>query len=103
MRPVTPPSGPEMKPSARLGLYGLALVAVFAVAGFTANAVIDEDTVQAWMDEAPEDHEAEPVDETMNSGGHRADAASLGLGLARDGERPHQPGARRCSSSRLLI
>ncbi|HLS25350.1 MAG TPA: heavy-metal-associated domain-containing protein [Beutenbergiaceae bacterium] len=74
-----------MKPSARLGLYGLALVAVFAVAGFTANAVIDEDTVQAWMDEAPEDHEAEPVDETMNSGGHQADAASLGLGLARDG------------------
>src|SRR5690625_2241450 len=85
MRPVTPPSGPEMKPSARLGLYGLALVYVFAVAGLTANAVIDEDTVQAWMDEAPEDHEAEPEDETMNSGGHQADAASLGLGLARDG------------------
>jgi len=36
-----------MKAPARLGLYGLILVAVFAVAGFTANAVIDEDTVQA--------------------------------------------------------
>src|SRR5690625_923559 len=75
-----------MKAPARLGLYGLILVAVFAVAGFTANAVIDEDTVQAWVEETPEDHHGQGDDE-MNSGehGHGADAASLGLGLAQDG------------------
>ena len=78
-----------MKAPARLGLYGLILVAVFAVAGFTANAVVDEDTVQAWVEEIPEDHhQAEEGDDEMNRGGHEgheADAASLGLGLAQDG------------------
>ncbi|MGC0144348.1 MULTISPECIES: heavy-metal-associated domain-containing protein [unclassified Pseudactinotalea] len=76
-----------MKAPARLGLYGLVLVVVFAVAGFTANAVIPEDTVQAWVEETPEDHHGQGDDE-MNSGGHEAhgaDAASLGLGLAQDG------------------
>ncbi len=79
-----------MKAPARLSLYGLILVAVFAVAGFTANAVVPEDTVQAWVEETPEDHhgtdEHDEGDE-MNGGheGHEADAVSLGLGLARDG------------------
>ena len=40
-----------MKAPARLGLYGLVLVAVFAVAGFTANAVIPEETVQSWAED----------------------------------------------------
>ena len=43
-----------MKAPARLGLYGLVLVAVFAVAGFTANAVIPETAVQAWTEDTEE-------------------------------------------------
>ncbi|NDK32827.1 heavy-metal-associated domain-containing protein [Nesterenkonia haasae] len=77
-----------MNAPARLGLYGLILVAVFAVAGFTANAVIDEDTVQAWVEETPENHHAAEGDDGMSSGGHRGhvvDAAPLGLSLAQDG------------------
>ncbi|GFZ97003.1 heavy-metal-associated domain-containing protein [Nesterenkonia alkaliphila] len=79
-----------MKAPARLGLYGLILVAVFVVSGFTANAVIDEDTVQNWVDDAdhhsPEGHDAEGDD--MSNGGHQGhgvDAASVGLGVAQDG------------------
>lgn len=86
-----------MKAPARLGLYGLTLVAVFTVSGFTANTVIDEDTVQTWAEETPDDHHAsdeetdeagheasggEHVDETHSD--HGEDAASLGLGLAQD-------------------
>jgi len=79
-----------MKAPARLGLYGLILVAVFAVAGFTANAVVPEATVQAWVEETPEDHhgtDEHDEGDQMNGGheGHEADAASLGLGLAQDG------------------
>ena len=79
-----------MKAPARLGLYGLILVAVFAVAGFTANAVVPEDTVQAWTEET-EDTTHHGGEDEMNGGqadghsGHEADAASLGLGLAQDG------------------
>ena len=78
-----------MKAPARLGLYGLILVAVFAVAGFTANAVVPEDTVQAWVEETPEDHhgtEEHDEGDDMNGGheGHEASTASLGLGLAQD-------------------
>lgn len=40
-----------MKAPARLGLYGLGLVIVFIVAGFTANAVVPEETAQNWVDE----------------------------------------------------
>ncbi|NLS09842.1 heavy-metal-associated domain-containing protein [Nesterenkonia sp. MY13] len=79
-----------MKAPARLGLYGLILVAVFAVAGFTANTVVPEATVQAWVEETPEDHhgtDEHDEGDQMNGGheGHEADAASLGLGLAQDG------------------
>ncbi|MGC0273629.1 heavy-metal-associated domain-containing protein [Pseudactinotalea sp. Z1739] len=91
-----------MRATARLGLYGLTLVVVFAVAGFTAKAVIDEDTVQGWVDETPDEHLAGEQGDGMDSGGHEtheADAASLGLGLAQDGYRltdvsaPDQVGA----------
>ncbi|MCT1607926.1 heavy-metal-associated domain-containing protein [Nesterenkonia massiliensis] len=75
-----------MKAAARLGLYGLALVAVFGVSVFTANAIIPEDTVQSWAeDTADNTHHRE---EEMNSGGHEgheAGTALLGLGLAQDG------------------
>lgn len=53
----------------RLGLYGLVLVAVFAVAGFTANAAIPEDTVQRWAeDTADTTHEEEG--DAMNGDEH---------------------------------
>ncbi|PAY23566.1 heavy metal-binding domain-containing protein [Dietzia natronolimnaea] len=66
-----------MKAPARLGLYGLILVAVFTAAGLTANAVIPEDTVRAWVEESAEGHGA--------GHGDGADTSSLGLGLAQDG------------------
>lgn len=78
-----------MKAQARLGLYGLILVAVFAVAGVTANAVVPQDTVQAWSETTPEDRPgAEAGDDETHSSGHagpEAADASLGLGLAQDG------------------
>ncbi|WP_261624998.1 heavy-metal-associated domain-containing protein [Nesterenkonia marinintestina] len=79
-----------MNAPARLGLYGLVLVAVFAVAGFTANAVVPEATVQAWVEETPEDdHRTDEHDgrDERNGGdeGHENSTASLGLGLAQDG------------------
>lgn len=86
---------------ARLALYGLILVAVFAAAGLTANAVIDEETVQDWMEEAPEGLEGQGDD--MNSAGHDdhgADGSSLGLASAEDGYEltevaaPSEPGAK---------
>ncbi|GAB3844866.1 heavy-metal-associated domain-containing protein [Nesterenkonia populi] len=76
-----------MKAPARLGLYGLTLLTVFAVSGVTANTVIDEDTVQAWTEETPDDHDGQG-DGEMSSGGqerHAADSAPPGLGLTHDG------------------
>lgn len=76
-----------MKAPARLGLYGLVLVAVFAVAGFTANAVIPETAVQAWTEDTEENthHQGgEDMDSTGHEG-HTAGAGSLGLGVAQDG------------------
>ena len=76
-----------MKAPARLSLYGLVLVAVFAVAGFTANAVIPEETVQSWAQETEDNAHHEEGDDMDTAGheGHTADAASLGLGIAQDG------------------
>lgn len=76
-----------MKAPARLGLYGLGLVAVFAVSGFTANAVIPEETVQAWTEDTAENTHHEEG-ETMSGdehAGHDAGTGSLGLGIAQDG------------------
>lgn len=79
-----------MKAPARLGLYGLVLVAVFAVAAFTANAVVPESTVQAWAEDTEstthQGHEegGEDMDSTGHEG-HDAGAGSLGLGIAQDG------------------
>src|SRR5690625_2355060 len=88
MRPGTPPpAATYMKAPPRLGLYGLIVVAVFAVAGVTANAVVPEDTVQAWSETTPEDRPGEGDDETHSAGHDGPEAAdvSLGLGLAQDG------------------
>ncbi|MDS2174304.1 heavy-metal-associated domain-containing protein [Nesterenkonia sp. CL21] len=80
-----------MKAPARLGLYGLILVTVFAVAGFTANAVVPDATVQTWTDQSPDGHhQNEDGDEDMTGTthhGHHPDPAALGLGLAQDGYR----------------
>ena len=76
-----------MKAPARLGLYGLGLVAVFAVSGFTANAVIPDQTVQAWTQET-EDNAHHEEGDTMGGdehAGHDAGTASLGLGIEQDG------------------
>ena len=37
-----------MKAPARLGIYGLLLVAVFAAAFLTARAVVPDDVVENW-------------------------------------------------------
>ncbi len=76
-----------MKAPVRLGLYGLILVAVFAVAGFTANAVIPEETVQSWVQDTDDNTHHEEGDDMDTAGhdGHTAGAASLGLGIAQDG------------------
>lgn len=77
-----------MRAPARLGLYGLLLVAVFAVAFVTAGAVIPEQTVQSWAEETEQTDHAGGQD--MGTGGHEThtdDASSLGLGVAQDGYR----------------
>lgn len=76
-----------MRAPARLGLYGLTLVAVFAVAGFTANAVIPEETVQSWAQDTENNTHYDEGNDMGTTGqeGHKADAASLGLGIAQDG------------------
>ncbi|MDN5892428.1 heavy-metal-associated domain-containing protein [Arthrobacter sp. AOP36-A1-22] len=78
-----------MKAPARLGLYGLVLVAVFAVAGFAANAVIPEETVQSWS-EGTELNTNQSEGDNMNTAGHEGhtdDTAALGLGIAQEGYR----------------
>lgn len=76
-----------MKAPARLGLYGLGLVAVFAVSGFTANAVIPDQTVQAWTQETEDNahHEEGDTRSGDEHAGHDAGTASLGLGIEQDG------------------
>lgn len=76
-----------MKAPARLGLYGLGLVAVFAVSGFTANTVIPDQTVQSWTQETEDNahHEEEDTMSGDEHAGHDAGTASLGLGIEQDG------------------
>lgn len=51
-----------MKAAVRLGLYGLILVAVFAAAWLIASAVVSEETVENWLDQAPEHSEVHEGD-----------------------------------------
>ncbi|WP_277207434.1 heavy-metal-associated domain-containing protein [Isoptericola croceus] len=71
-----------MRAPARLGLYGLGLVAVFAVTGLTANAIVPDETVRGWA-ESTDEH----TDEHAGHTGHTDDADLLGLGLADHGYR----------------
>lgn len=76
-----------MKAPARLGLYGLGLVIVFIVAGFTANAVVPEETAQNWVDETAQanQHGEGNMTDASGQGGTSSVALSLGLGVANDG------------------
>ncbi|KAA9393049.1 heavy-metal-associated domain-containing protein [Kocuria coralli] len=82
-----------MKAPVRLGLYGLVLVIVFAVAGFTANAVVPEETVRSWAEDTEQSpHQAEghgegDDPEVAGGGGHSTEEAAPGLGIAEDGYR----------------
>ncbi|MGC5617691.1 heavy-metal-associated domain-containing protein [Georgenia sp. Z1491] len=78
-----------MKAPARLGLYGLLLVAVFAVAGFVANAVVSEETVQGWTHDTDDTahHDGEGLMNAVEQDGREAGVSSLGLSLAQGGYR----------------
>lgn len=89
-----------MKAPLRLGLFGLALAVVFAVAAMTASAVVPEETVRTWTEESGSGHHtgggpadghgeepAAPEHEGHEQEGHGADAAPAGLGLEQDGYR----------------
>ncbi|MBM7367266.1 heavy metal-binding domain-containing protein [Gordonia hydrophobica] len=81
-----------MNAPTRLSLYGLVLVAVFAVAAVVANAVVPESTVTNWTHEAEQNnHHAgagkDDVDMATGHAGHGAGAADLGLALEKDGYR----------------
>lgn len=78
-------SGAEMGTPVRLGLYGLVLVVVFAVAGVTANAVVPEETVQSWVEDTENDHTGEAHMDSGDHEGHGTDASSLGLAIAQQG------------------
>lgn len=73
-----------MRAPARLGLYGVGLIAVFAVAFATASTVVPDDAAEGW------------TQDTEGHGGHDAPAShdgsdahetAPGLGLAQDGYR----------------
>ncbi|WP_208009840.1 heavy-metal-associated domain-containing protein [Nesterenkonia sphaerica] len=78
-----------MNAPARLGVYGLILAAVFTVAGLTASVVVPEETVQSWIEEAPEDqHGAAANDAQRHDGPSQTpdlDASSMGLASAQEG------------------
>lgn len=87
-----------MKAPARLGLYGLILVVVFAVAGFAANALVPASFVERWVAEAPKGHgehdgsgETTPGDDAEEGhDDHETDAGasggdSYGLAIAENG------------------
>jgi hypothetical protein len=71
---------------ARLGLYGLVLVVVFAVAAVTAGAIVPESTVRSWTEEsAATGHSAADDVGTAGSEGPAGGASSLGLGVVEGG------------------
>lgn len=75
-----------MRAPARLGLYGLVLVVVFAVAAVTAAAVVPESTVQRWTDEsAATGHSAAGAVDSAGSERPASGMSSLGLGVAEGG------------------
>ena len=75
-----------MKAPARLGLYGLVLVVVFAVAAVTAGAIVPESTVRSWAEEAAATGQSAADDvDTAGSEGPAGGASSLGLGIAEGG------------------
>lgn len=90
-----------MRAPTRLGLYGLVLVVVFAVAAFTANAVVPKETVQNWAEttQQADQHGGGDATGATEHEGDPDGASSLGLAVARDGYQltglaaPTKPGA----------
>lgn len=78
-----------MNAPARLGLYGAALVAVFAVAFATAGAVVPAETAQAWVaqtdDHAGHGQQGDAMSSDNRHTDHNAAVSSLGLGSAQAG------------------
>ncbi|HIY67535.1 MAG TPA: heavy-metal-associated domain-containing protein [Candidatus Agrococcus pullicola] len=75
-----------MKTPTRLGLYGLGLVAIFAVAGLAASALVPHSAVQRWADGANDDGHGQGHEGNDEHGAHDGETAS-GLSIAQDGHR----------------
>ncbi|OUZ12680.1 heavy metal-binding domain-containing protein [Aeromicrobium sp. PE09-221] len=73
-----------MRAPARLTLYGIGLIAVFAVAFATASAVVPEDAARDWAQDS-EGHGGH--DAPASHDGPGAHETAPGLGLAQDGYR----------------
>lgn len=83
-----------MNAPTRLGLFGLALAVVFALAAVTARAVVPEETARAWAQESTThggEHASPTDDGTGDAAGdhsaHDDAAAPAGLALEQDGYR----------------
>lgn len=76
-----------MRAPARLGLYGLTLVTVFAVAFATAGAVVPDGVVQSWSEQT-DDHAGDHAGGNDMGTAHQGSATTdTGLSLAADGYR----------------
>lgn len=70
-----------MKVPVRLGLYGLVLVVVFAVAAFVASAVVPGEFVQNWLEDAGVSTQSEGHtmnDDNSDTGDNREDGSDHG-------------------------
>lgn len=83
-----------MRAPARLGLFGLVLAVVFALAAVTARAVVPEETARVWAQEStthggehasPSDDGTGDADDEHSA--HDGAAAPTGLSLEQDGYR----------------
>jgi hypothetical protein len=75
-----------MRAPLKLGIYGGVLVAVFATAAITANAVVPDATVQNWTRQSDGHEGGHGMDPEASSPPHEAET-SAGLALAQDGYR----------------
>ncbi|QVQ51374.1 hypothetical protein J4H86_21585 [Spiractinospora alimapuensis] len=75
-----------MRTPTRLGLYGGALVAVFAASFATAGAVVPDEVADDWTEET-QDHDGDGHGGERSDDGAEHEAGSLGLTLEQDGYR----------------
>lgn len=90
-----------MRAPTRLGLYGAALAAVFAVTFVAAGTVVPEDAGHNWAEHTDDHTDDHAGDDPINAGGHPEDhevTGATGLALEADGYRltgvtaPAEPG-----------